>query len=359
MIYQPYMGKTVSLDEWVREIISWHFNSETGSPFWFKRKEMLNFDPMTDIRGYNDLEKFGFFNEDDLKKTPINESIPNGYSNKNNPLCRVFETGGTLGLPKRIIDCEYRNELASWLSYSLDMHDFPKGGNWLHLGPSGPHVIGHTTSKLAHIRGGLCHYIDIDTRWIKLCLKKGYTQILEEYLDHVLSQAVAILNTQDISFIFTTPQLLQRLCEKISPKEKCSLKGIVCGGTHVTPEFHRLLRKEIVSGIPLCLVYGNTIMGVAPQEPFKKENGWDVKYYGLFPYFTIRVVDPDASWKEMGYGETGRIMITVLTRDYFIPNLLERDEGIRISGNDFYAWDGVANVKPYKKLEDEIIEGVY
>ncbi|GBD99692.1 hypothetical protein BMS3Abin07_01732 [bacterium BMS3Abin07] len=51
-IYQPYMGKPVSLDKWVREIISWHFNPGTGSSFWLKRKEMLSFDPTTDIKRF-------------------------------------------------------------------------------------------------------------------------------------------------------------------------------------------------------------------------------------------------------------------------------------------------------------------
>ncbi len=358
-IYQPFIKKTINLDEWTQKIICWHFHPDTGSPFWLKRKKRLKFDPINDIKTYHDLKQFGVFNEDELKEIPADELIPKGYSCGKNTNCKVFETGGTLGIAKRIIDCEYRNKIAYWLSYSLNIHGFSEEGNWLHLGPAGPHVIGHTTGKLANIRNGLCYYIDIDTRWIKHCIKKGYSELLDEYIDHVLTQAIAILETQRISFIFTTPQLLQRLCEKILFREKYHLKGIVCGGTHITPDFHKLLRKEIVADIPLCFVYGNTLMGVAPQEPFNEKNGWDIKYYSFFPYFTIKVVDPENPLQEVGYGKTGRIMITVLNKDYFIPNLLERDEGIRIPGNGLYPWDGVANVKPYKKLEEQIIEGVY
>lgn len=358
-LYQPYMGKAVCLDEWTRRIMAWHFNPETASEFWLKKRDGLGFDPILAVKRYDDLEKFGLFNEEDLITMPASDLIPRGFMNRNGSGHRVFETGGTLGAPKRIIDCKYRNEIASWLSYSLDLHNFPKGGNWLHLGPAGPHVIGHTTRRLADLRGGLCYYIDIDTRWIKLCLKNGYTAILEEYFDHVFSQAIRILETQNISFIFTTPLLLQRLCERVSLIEKYGIQGVVFGGTHVTPDVHRLLKEEIIPGIPLCIVYGNTIMGTAPQEPFRNPGEWDVNYFGFFPYFTIRVVRPKKPWEEVNYGETGRIMVTVLTQDYFIPNLLERDQGMRIPGNATYSWDGVANVKPLETLEGQIIEGVY
>lgn len=358
-MYQPFMKRTICLDEWTREIIHWHFHPDTGSPFWLKQAERLEIDPLKDVKTYDDLKKFALFDENELKRVSAEELIPKGYMGREGLICRVFETGGTLGEAKRIIDCTYRNHIVRWLSFSLDINGFPREGNWLHLGPAGPHVIGYTTGMLAHIRKGLCYYIDIDTRWIRLCVKRCHQELMDEYMDHILSQATAIMDTQRISFLFTTPQLLQRLGEKVHIGKKYRLKGIVCGGTHVSPDLHRLLREEIVPGIPLCFVYGNTLMGVAPQEPFDEKEGWDIKYYGFFPYFIIKVVNPENPFQEVGYGETGRIMITALNRDYFIPNLLERDEGVRIAGNELYPWDGVANVKPYRELEEQIIEGVY
>ena len=33
------------LDAHVREIVQWHFNPETGSPFWLEKAKTLGFDP--------------------------------------------------------------------------------------------------------------------------------------------------------------------------------------------------------------------------------------------------------------------------------------------------------------------------
>lgn len=354
--YQPFYNSYIDLNKWTRDIINWHFNPDTGSPFWLKKRMELGFDPIKDIQTYEDLGMFDFFDDKELTRTAMVELIPKGFSLSNSQHIRIFETGGTLGSPKRIIDIEYRKSIAQWISYCLNRHDFPIGGNWLHLGPAGPHVIGHTTGTLSTLRNGLCFYIDIDTRWIKHCTRKGDMKHLEEYLEHVLTQAIHVINTQDISFLFTTPGLISRLAEKISLN---NLKGVVLGGTHVTKLFHKVLREEILNDIPLCLVYGNTLMGVAPQSRFSATDGYNINHYGFFPNFQIEVVDPARPGQKVTYGDNGRVKINTLTKELFIPNLLERDEAVRIKGNDTFSWDGVANVRPLREMEEVIIEGVY
>ena len=47
-----------ALDAHVREIIQWHFSPETGCPFWLEFKSKLNFDPLTEVQSFDDLEKF-------------------------------------------------------------------------------------------------------------------------------------------------------------------------------------------------------------------------------------------------------------------------------------------------------------
>ncbi len=344
------------LDKWVTEIINWHFSEETGSPYWLEKKRTLYFNPLSDIKTYNDLRKFGLFDDTELKNVSVKNLIPKGVLNKANNRISIFETGGTLGVPKRIIDYSYRQEVTKWLSQTLNLHRFPMQGNWLHLGPAGPHVVGQTTKELAWSRNGLCYYVDIDVRWVKKCVKMGNQELLNDYVDHVIEQALIILETQDIDFIFTTPKLLLNLCEKT---DISNIKGICCGGTHVTPDLHRLLRQEIIPGVPLCVVYGNTLMGVAPQEPFNLNRNWDLHHYSFNPYFMLKVVSPDDPKQEVDYGEVGRVQITTLTKDYFIPNLLERDEAMRVPGNSYCSWDGVANVKPFTEIEQATIEGVY
>ena len=43
----------------------------------------------------------------------------------------------------------------------------------------------------------------------------------------------------------------------------------------------------------------------------------------------IEVVDPDDPDRVVGYGETGRVRLTTLTKEFFMPRFLERDEAER------------------------------
>src|SRR5260370_16229178 len=67
--------------------------------------------------------------------------------------------------------------------------------------------------------------------------------------------------------MFTTPKLLEAICEKIS-LNKAGIKGIFCGGTEMTPQFHRFAKEELLDGIYFAPTYGNTLMGLATHKPF-------------------------------------------------------------------------------------------
>ena len=43
----------------------------------------------------------------------------------------------------------------------------------------------------------------------------------------------------------------------------------------------------------------------------------------------IEVVDPDNPESVVDYGDTGRVRLTTLTREFFMPRFLERDEAER------------------------------
>ena len=61
----------------------------------------------------------------------------------------------------------------------------------------------------------------------------------------------------------------------------------------------------------------------------------------------------------VGYGEWGRVELTTLTKEFFMPRFLERDEAMRRRPRGQYAWDGVADVRPFGAMEKKVIEGVY
>ena len=48
-----------TLDAWVRELMQWHFDPATGCPFWLDWAARAGWDPRTEVRGYDDLARFG------------------------------------------------------------------------------------------------------------------------------------------------------------------------------------------------------------------------------------------------------------------------------------------------------------
>jgi phenylacetate-coenzyme A ligase PaaK-like adenylate-forming protein len=85
------------LDAQVREVVRWHFSPDTGTPFWLEKAKTLKFDPLKDVNGWDDIQKFPFFEDEWLRGGPVNRWIPKGM--KDRPWY-VFETGGTTGIPK-------------------------------------------------------------------------------------------------------------------------------------------------------------------------------------------------------------------------------------------------------------------
>ena len=78
------------LDAHVREIVRWHFDPATGSPFWLERAQGFDFDPLTDVNTFDDLKKFGHFQDEWLRGGPVRRWVPKGFANE--PIY-VFETG--------------------------------------------------------------------------------------------------------------------------------------------------------------------------------------------------------------------------------------------------------------------------
>ena len=84
------------LDQHAYVVIQYHFHDSTGCPFWLQKKSELNFDPLTDVKCYDDIKKFPLFEDEWLRGGPISRWVPQGHAGK--PVY-VFETGGTTGIP--------------------------------------------------------------------------------------------------------------------------------------------------------------------------------------------------------------------------------------------------------------------
>jgi acyl-CoA synthetase (AMP-forming)/AMP-acid ligase II len=344
------------LDAHVRDIVNWHFDPATGSPFWLERARQLDFDPRERIQGYADLKHLAHFEDEWLRGGPVRRWVPEAYADE--PIY-VFETGGSTGIPKTRVNIrDFEIDYAQF-SDSLSEEGFPTGGDWLMLGPSGPRRLRLAVEYLAQLRGGICFLVDLDPRWVNVLIRRSAHQELQAYKNHVTDQALKILRAHDnIRCMFATPRLLEALCEKID-LVKYGIRGIFCGGTEMDAQFHRFAREELVPGVEFVPTYGNTLMGLAHCKPFDPADDYAITYYPPQPRAVIELVDPHDTERTVEYGETGRVMLTTLTRDFFMPRFLERDEAERAEPIAEYAWDGVRNLRLLSSLQESVTVGVY
>lgn len=355
------------LDEYAHETVQWHFHDTTGSPFWLGKKKELKFDPLKEVKCYADIQKFPLFEDEWLRGGPISRWIPKGLAGKP---AYVFETGGTTGIPKsRMVIEDHWTDYENF-SDTLPDEYFPKGSNWLMLGPSGPRRLRLAVEHLCQFRGGICFCIDLDPRWVVKLIKKGWMEHLEAYKDHCIEQALTVLSAgHDIKCMFTTPKLLEALCTRLEKQGKTfkdtGITGIFSGGTEFTPQFTRFCIEEYFggppeeSGIYMTPTYGNTLMGLACSKPVGAADGYKITYYAPQPRAVIEVVDFDDPLKVVPYGQSGRVKLTTLTKEFFVPGFLERDEGEREQPYAKYPWDGISGVRPWRGIAAQTTVGVY
>lgn len=343
------------LDAHLCEIIQWHFSPETGSSFWLDWAKR-HFDPRREIHTFADMTKFPRFHDDWLRFEPPERWVPAKYLGR--PY-NVFETGGTTGMPKQRIGWDdYKVDYEEFSAKLSDDH-FPRGGAWLMVGPTGPRRLRLAIEHLANFRGSSCYFIDLDPRWVKKVLSLQQFDVARDYMEHVVYQAVTILENRKIAGLFTTPKLVESLAEKINLYER-GIRGVFCGGTSMSPQNVRFIIEEALENrIGFYPTYGNTLMGLAASVRLEPEDNFSVTYYAPQPRAVLRVVNPQQTGQLVKYGEWGRVELTTLTKEFFMPRFLERDEAIRREPRAPYPWDGVADVRPFGAMEKKIVEGVY
>ncbi len=343
-----------ALDAHVRRIIRHHFSEDTGTPFWLDWAKKSEFSPIDEIGGYADLALFGHFDLSALRDAPHEQWIPRGLVGK--PFC-VFETGGTTGTPTQRLS--WRDHLDDYTRFARELPDeqFPRGAAWLIVGPTGPRRLRISMEHLAQERGGHAYFVDVDPRWVRKRLAAGDVQTAKMYQAHVVEQAVTILRHREVQCMFVTPRLLEAIGDQLSLAD-AGVRGVLVGGTSMSPQTVRFLMEEILeSKVGFTPVYGNTLMGVAPSVPVGPQQGFVISYYPPQPRAVVRVLGDDH--EVVPYDERGRVELTTLTEETFLPRVLERDSAIRRRPHERYPWDGVADVQPLVQAGKAIIEGVY
>lgn len=341
------------LDAWTQHVVRRHFDPEHGSPFWLERARDLTFDPR-DITRYAELAEFGPFPLARLREIDPVELVPTAVPR---PLAgRILESGGTTGDPCRVFYTESMSlQRGAWRQWSFRTEGFEPGRAWVQATPIGPHVIGvGGVWELTELYDGRVYAIDFDSRWVKRMIRDARLAEAEEYTAHVVEQVGLILRTQPVDYLNTTPALFGALVRR-APDLAASLKGVRLSGTQLTPAMYRSFMDVLGDG--LCgRSYGNTF-GTAAGLPAER-GGEILPYVPNYPHVTTAVVDKDDWTRPVEYGAPGRVKLTVLHEDLFLPNILERDQALRYDTGPDWPCDGVANVRPLQ-ISRSAPEGIY
>jgi hypothetical protein len=102
---------------------------------------------------------------------------------------------------------------------------------------------------------------------------------------------------------------------------------VFCGGTSMDQQYVSFIVEEVLEGrIGFYPTYGNTLMGLAASVPLEPADNFSISYYAPQPRAVLRVVDPNQTDNTVDYDAWGRVELTTLTKEFFMPRFLERDE---------------------------------
>lgn len=348
-------------EAFLQDAMRWHFGAETGSKFWLDRMSRLDFDPRTDIKTFDDLKQFPNFTND-LRDVPIRDLIPQGYG-PHPEVVRITESGGTSGAPKRVVI------LRDWWELLIadgvrhhDVHEVPRNTINLSFGPSGPHQGGEQWSTVHSRRGNVTLSLDLDPRWVKKLVARGEVEEMGRYVDHLVEQGSHHLLSQDVEILGGTPPLLAALCrhDELVERIRERVKVLGWGGAHMDVDARHLYRTEIFPGIRLMGGYGTTMAlgGGASERPGLGEDEPCIMD-PFSPYVSFTVVDP-GTLEQVPLGGRGQLLVNHVSKSFFLPANLERDEATRVPGLERTVGDTLADISPLAVFEGApVIEGVY
>ncbi len=314
-------------------ILDLHFDSDRGSSYWLDLLHKTGL-KRHDFRAVTDLYLLGPMDVGELRSRPITDFIPASLHHRMEDMI-LAETGGTTGDPCRRVYLpeEFQSAfVAPWLQ-AVDHFHFPGKQNWLFVGPSGPHIIGQAARAFARTTKSLEPFsIDCDVRWIKQQQPESMGHML--YMDHLLAQAMNIINQQKISVLFTTPPLLLELAKRMTKEQRKQISGIHTGGMAQDTETSRQLATYFPSAVILP-GYGNSLFGVAfekeqlPNEPSVFFVHDPALHLQLIPLPENEQETPCLT-KTVEEGQRGRVMFHRFDKSFLLLNMLERDTAIRV-----------------------------
>ncbi|MCC6145220.1 MAG: hypothetical protein IT368_15545 [Candidatus Hydrogenedentes bacterium] len=312
----------MTIDKWLQHILALHFDSDQGTPFWLDQRAALGFDPLSDIRRIGDLVRFPPFPREALAGRPVEDFVPRRFHAQLAEFI-TSETGGTTGPPARTVfrKEEFHAAFVAPFVAAAKRTGFPRGENWLFIGPSGPHPIGKAARLCAEALGSMDPFmVDFDPRWARKLDPASLAR--KRYVDHVLAQAESVLMTQQMGVIFATPPVLAALGEHLPAPKREAVRGVHLGGMAADQDFWRRLTMEWFPNAVCLSGYGNSLCGMCPQIALNPEAPPE-----YFPHGNRLILETG----EANASGRGEVRFHRLDESGFLPNVIERDEAEVVS----------------------------
>jgi hypothetical protein len=358
------------VNQWLRSIIRLHFDPEQGSRYWVEKACRLGMDPAHDITCVENLAAFGPMNIQDLGKRPMEDFVPRCF-HPDKSAWVVGETGGTMGDPKPTVYLadEFQAAFVRPFVAAAAYRGFPRGLNWLWVGPSGPHIIGKAARACARALASPDPFaVDFDPRWAKKFPPESIA--FKRYLDHVVEQAMRIIGSQNVGVLFSTPPVLIRLGEIMSTKQRDAIQGIHFGGMALDRDLFKSIADRFAHAIFIS-GYGNTLFGMCPE--FTGDPDLPMEYYPAGVRLILSIVSADSGLtpaqklrRPLDPGQTGQVVFSRLDKSFLIINQIERDGGESLEPNPLlkklgFTGRGVRNPGPLPLEGDhgEAVVGLY
>lgn len=316
-----------SLNGRLRRIVAVHFHPEQGTPFWIDRANSLGIDPLRDIKSVEDLALFGDMVPSDLCTRPMADYVPRAlYSTP--PHLIVGQTGGTTGGGTWTVygEDEFQEAFVQPFAAAAAHVGFPRGEQWLFVGPSGPHIIGKVAPHLAHSVGSADPFsVDFDARWAKKLVEGSFAR--DRYARHIVDQAMTVIDGQEIGVLFITPVVLEQLATLMTVRQRERIRGVHYAGMAISPQELERFQLELFPNSVHLSGYGNTLFGCCLE--LSAVAGRPLDYFPFGNRLLIDVVDECG--EPVQVGEIGTVRFTRLDQSMLIVRMIERDKACGIA----------------------------
>jgi hypothetical protein len=344
-------------------VLDLHFHPTHGSRYWLRRQEQLGWDVCDRVRDVDDLHQLGPTPLDDLRRFPIRDFIPQTFHRHLHRFI-IGETAGTSGAPRPTAyrEDEFQEAFIAPFLRVATATGFPRQEPWLWVGPSGPHIIGKVVRELARQTGSMDPFsVDFDPRWAKRLAEGSLAR--QRYLDHVTSQALDVLEREEVGVIFSTPPVLAVLAERMSDQQREAVHGVHYGGMSLSATDINGLRDRFPNAVHLS-GHGNTLFGVLMEvEDVPREA---IDYFPSGDRLQFQIVENTTAWppRVCERGETGRVLFHRLDEGGLLLNVVERDEAERVTASPTackLGWmaDGIRNPRPSAASGPALRLGIY